>query len=104
VSEELKECHHCGTKNAISSFSCYACGKPLPEIPSEPLEAEKEDIEIKATLSICDICRAIGAHRNSLGSRCVRCQYNPNRWRDLGCGCLFAIILFIIFASIGAIL
>ena len=97
MSDDLKVCSRCGAQNALSSWTCYACGRALPQDCSkgEEVEEEKEE-KVEVELSVCDICRSIGRDRSSMGSRCFGCQHNPYRTQNTGCGCIIILFLAII--------
>ncbi len=97
MSDEFIICYHCGAKNASSSFACYACAKALPQRSSVVQdEPKKENETIECEISVCDICRAIGRDRDSMGIACLGCKHNPNYSRDIGCGCVFIILLVLV--------
>ena len=104
MSDDLKVCIRCGAQNALSSWTCYACGRALPQDRSKDEEVEEEKEEkVEVELSVCDICRSIGRDRSSIGSRCFGCQHNPHNTRDIGCGCVIILFLAIFIGILKAI-
>ena len=107
------ECKYCGAKNSFSSISCYACGRSLPppapdnaisKEPESTLENDEKSEAVEIELSACELCKMLGRDKDSMGlDECMGCKHNPNMNRDIGCGCLFLIVLLILLGVLNAV-